>query len=154
MSDSKKPVHLGLSLKALLRENLQWIEDEQARLLQDSPFASASKAEIKLFAALRGQSRSIAELSRYLGVSRQAAHQTVHKLINHGVVELVSSEHNRREKTVLITERGQQARALTAKHFRQIEGQVARRLGDKQLQQLKTLLEQNLAGIEQEQDSD
>jgi DNA-binding MarR family transcriptional regulator len=154
MSESNKPVHLGLSLKALLRENLQWIEDEQARLLQDSPFANASKAEIKLFAALRGESRSIAELSRYLGVSRQAAHQTVHKLINHGVVELITSEQNRREKIVVITERGQQARALTALHFQQIEGQVANRLGDKSLHQLKTLLQENLTGVEKEKAED
>ncbi len=139
---------LSQSLKALLRDNLQWIEDEQARLLEDSPFANAGKAEIRLFAALRGQSRSIAELSRYLGVSRQAAHQTVHKLIAHGVVELQPAEGNRREKIVKITERGQLARALTAEHFSVIEARVAEHIGEQGLQALKQLLASNLEKID------
>lgn len=153
MNRSKTPA-LRHSLKALLRENLQWIEDEQARLLQDSPFASAGRAEIKLFAALRGESRSIAELSRYLGVSRQAAHQTVHKLIAHGVVRLEPMAGNRRQKMVVITDKGQEARALTAQHFRQIESQVAGNIGKAELEQLKRLLAGNLAALREASEQD
>ncbi|MCG8414972.1 MAG: MarR family winged helix-turn-helix transcriptional regulator [Pseudomonadales bacterium] len=144
MSKPNANAKLSQSLKALLRENLLWIEKEQQRLLQDSPFANAGQAEIRLFAALRGESKTIAELSRYLGISRQAAHQTVHKLIGHGVVELQPMKDNRREKMVAITERGQMARSLTAKHFRQIEAKVAKKIGKSELQQLKQLLESNL----------
>lgn len=144
MSESKFNGKLSQSLKALLRKNLEWIEQEQARLLQDSPFATAGQAEIRLFAALRGESRTIAELSRYLGISRQAAHQTVHKLIGHGVVELKPMENNRREKLVVITERGEMARALTAKHFRKIETKVAKAIGKSELELLMHLLQLNL----------
>lgn len=144
MSKSQKSPKLGQSLKALLRANLQWVEDEQARLLQDSAFAEAGPSEVRLFAALRGESRTIAELARYLGISRQAAHQTVHKLIGHGVVRLEPMQDNRREKQVVITQRGQEARELTAKHFRLIENKVARKIGKAQLQVLKQLLAENL----------
>lgn len=69
-TDPKADPLLRESIKALLRDSLPWVESEQLKLLQDSLYAGASNAEIKLFAALRGTSRSISELSRYLGISR------------------------------------------------------------------------------------
>lgn len=135
---------LSLSLKALLRESLEWIESEQALLLEESPYKAASPAEIKLFAALGGKSKSIADLSRKLSVSRQAAHQTVKKLSARGLVTLEHAENNRRDKIVKITEEGMQARKLTAKHFRQIEAQVSKNIGKKNLESLRQLLQENL----------
>lgn len=135
---------LSLSLKALLRKSLEWVESEQALLLEDSPYKSASPAEVKLFAALEGRRKSIAELSRKLAVSRQAAHQTVKKLSARGLVVLEHAENNRRDKIVTITEEGMQARKLTAKHFRQIEAQVSKNIGKKNLESLRQLLQENL----------
>lgn len=141
-ADTKKT--LRHSLKALLRESLEWIEGEQALLLKESPYNSASPAEIKLFAALQGKSKSIAELSRKLGVSRQAAHQTVKKLSARGVVILEHAENNRRDKIVRITEEGTQVQKLTAKHFRQIETKMSKNIGKKNLELLRHLLLENL----------
>lgn len=128
------------SLKALLRDALDWIEAEQNILLQDSPFASASSAEVKLFAALRGQSRSISELSRYLGVSRQAVHHTVHKLVAKSVVTLEHSKTNRRDKLVVISDEGRKVQAMTAKHFQTIENKMAKQIGRANTDTLREIL--------------
>lgn len=128
------------SLKALLRDALDWIESEQDILLQDSPFASASSAEVKLFAALRGQSRSISELSRYLGVSRQAVHHTVHKLVAKSVVSLEHSKTNQRDKLVVISDEGRKVQAMTAKHFQTIENKMATRIGRANTDTLREIL--------------
>ena len=144
MVKTDQNLSLSLSLKALLRESLEWIEREQALLLEDSPYKSASPAEIKLFAALGGNSKSIADLSRKLAVSRQAVHQTVKKLSARGLVVLEHAENNRRDKIVKITEEGMQARKLTAKHFRQIEAKMSNNIGKKNLESLRQLLQENL----------
>lgn len=135
---------LNKSLKALLRDSLEWIESEQKLLLEHSPYNAASSAEMRLFAALHGQDKSISELSRTLGVSRQAAHTTIKKLSARGIVSLEHTENNRRDKIVRITEEGQAARKLTAEHFRIIEAKVAKNIGKKNLELLRKLLKENL----------
>lgn len=153
MDNSKLNSQLRGSLKALLRASLEWLEAEQLKLLQDSPYSAASNAEVKLFAALRGKNRSISELSRYLGVSRQAVHQTVHKLIEKGVVRLEPIANNKRDKSVVITEAGNEARRVTAEHFRTIEKTVADNIGRENLDLLLQLLEQNLLKEQAKQDN-
>ena len=144
MVDAKTDLQLRESIKALLRDSLDWIEQEQLVLLQDSPYASASNAEMRLFAALRGKSRSISELSRYLSISRQAVHQTVHKLIERGIVRLEPAESNKREKLVVITDKGREAQKITAEHFRIIENRMARNIGRNNVEVLRRLLKENL----------
>ncbi|MDP6652472.1 MAG: MarR family transcriptional regulator, partial [Gammaproteobacteria bacterium] len=131
MLNQKTQEQLKNSLKRLLKGTLDWIEEEQNTLLQDSPCASASDAEIRLFAALRGENRSISELSRYLGVSRQAVHQTVHKLHERGVVDLEYAVNNQRDKQVVISEQGREVQKTTAEHFQIIERKIAKNIGRK-----------------------
>ena len=144
MADAKTNPQLRESIKALLRDSLAWIEQEQLKLLKDSPYASASNAEMRLFAALRGKSRSISELSRYLAVSRQAVHQTVHKLIERGIVRLETAQSDKREKLVVITDKGREVQEITARHFRIIESKMARNIGRKNVELLRELLKENL----------
>jgi DNA-binding MarR family transcriptional regulator len=150
MHKKKTEEVLRNSLKALLRDTLDWIEAEQRKLLKDSSFASANNAEIKLFAALRGQSRSISELSRYLGVSRQAVHHTVHKLIEKRVVELQHPESNKRDKLVVISAKGREVQALTAKHFKTIESKMAINIGRDKVELLREQLLKNRAKIDKQ----
>jgi len=143
MPEQKREELLRNSLKALLRDSLDWIEYEQSLLLQDSPFASASNAEVKLFAALRGEKRSISELSRYLGVSRQAVHHTVHKLVTKEVVTLQHSENNKRDKLVVISAKGREVQKMTAQHFKEIEAKMAKNIGREKLELLRQILLEN-----------
>ena len=145
MPDQNSATKLHESLKALFRDSLAWFEEEQLKLLQDSPYASASNAEIKLFAALRGESRSISELSRFLGISRQAVHQSVHRLIARGIVRLESTETNRRDKLVIITDEGREVQKITAQHFKIIEKKIANNIGPENLELVRQLLKDNLA---------
>lgn len=143
MLDKKTDTQLKTSLKVLLRDSLEWIEEEQARLLKDSPYADTSNAEFRLFSALRGESKSISQLSRYLGVSRQAVHQTVHKLIEKNIVQLESTENNKRDKLVVITPEGRNVQKVVAEHFQIIEKKVAKNIGSKNLELLRQLLQKN-----------
>ena len=138
---------LATNLKGLLQDTLEWMDERNAELRQETGFADATPAEAKLFASLRGRDRSISELARSLGVSRQAVHHTAHRLVRAGVVTLTPAEHSRREKLVRITAAGRQAQKMAANNLQQIESEVAGHLSSKQLEQLRSTLVTMLAAV-------
>lgn len=138
---------LANNLKGLLQDTLEWMDVRNAELRADTGFAHATPAEARLFAVLRGRERSISELARALGVSRQAVHHTVHRLISAGVVELAPAAHSRREKLVRITEAGGQIQTMAARNLRQIEKEVAGHLGKENVQLIRTLLMKLMAEV-------
>ena len=93
MIDEQTRKFLATNIKGLMSDMLEWMEARNADLRAGSEF-QGTPAEARMFATLRGKERSISELARALGVSRQAVHTTVHRLVNAGVVELVSSPGN------------------------------------------------------------
>ncbi len=142
LSDADR-AFLATNLKGLLQDVLEKIDARNTELRADTEFANATPAEARLFAALRGGERSISDLARVMGVTRQAVHHTVHRLIDAGVVELVPSGHSRREKLVTITQAGNRVRITTAANLRRIEAEIADRLGkggEKKIAELRRLL--------------
>ena len=77
----------------------------------------------------------------------------MHKLIEKGVVRLEPIANNKRDKSVVITEAGNEARRVTAEHFRTIEKTVADNIGRENLDLLLQLLEQNLLKEQAKQDN-
>lgn len=133
-------IFLESNLKGLLQDVLERLEARNAALRADTAFADATPAEARLFAALRGRERTISELARALGVSRQAVHHTVHRLVRAGVVVLVPSEHSGREKIVRISPSGRQVQVMAAANLRQIEAEVGALIGNRSLETLRSLL--------------
>jgi DNA-binding MarR family transcriptional regulator len=115
---------LETNLLRLLLETSEWMESEMLKLNQNSEYRGTI-AEIKLFNVLRGQEKSISELARILGISRQAVHKTIHKLKDKGYLELKTSKDNKKDKKVIITDSGQAIRELNMlKIFKQIKVEV------------------------------
>ena len=143
MVDENSKQFLATSLKGLLQDTLEWMEVRNSELRRGSEF-EGTPAEAKLFATLRGRSRSISELARAIGVSRQAVHNTVHRLIEAGVVELVAQENSKRDKLVKITRKGTRVQAMAAKNLKVIENEMADRIGAKNVELIRSLLIKNL----------
>ncbi|MEM7020709.1 MAG: MarR family transcriptional regulator [Pseudomonadota bacterium] len=137
--DNKTKQFLATNIKGLMSDTLEWMEARNTELRAGSEF-QGTPAEAKLFATLRGKQRSISELARVLGVSRQAVHNTVHKLIAAGVVELINSPSNQRDKLVRITERGHEVQKMAAKNLREIEEELADSIGRENLELVRRLL--------------
>jgi DNA-binding MarR family transcriptional regulator len=131
---------LATNLKGLLQDVMEQMEARNTDLRENTIFADATPAEARLFAVLRGRERSISDLARVLGVTRQAVHHTVHRLIDAGVVELVVAEHSRREKLVRITATGRKVQAIAAANLRRIEAEMAAVLGEDKVSELRKLL--------------
>ena len=131
----------------LLLEISEWMESEMLELSQNSEY-QGSIAEIKLFNALRGQEKSISELARILGVSRQAVHKTIHKLKDKGYLELVISRNNKKDRLVKITQSGQDIRKQGAEYLMKIERKLSWSIGERNLDYVKEILLEHVKKIQ------
>jgi len=130
---------LSGNLKALLLEKFEWYEKKLLDELSKQGGPLLTTAQSRTLAVLKGGSCSIADIARRLGVSRQAAHKTVARLIDLGWLTLKQSE-KKNEKIVEFTPHGQEMRKITGKSMAKIEQQLAKKLGDQNFSQLVALL--------------
>lgn len=138
---------LETNLLRLLLETSEWMESEMLKLNQNSEYRGTI-AEIKLFNVLRGQEKSISELARILGISRQAVHKTIHKLKDKGYLELKTSKDNKKDKKVIITDSGQAIRKEGAEYLIEIEKKVSWNIGERNLIYLKEILSEHVKNIQ------
>lgn len=130
---------LETNLMRLTMELVEWMEGEMIELNKTSQYRG-SIAEIRLFNALRGEEKSISEVAKIMNISRQAVHQTVHKLVNLGFLELISQDGNKKNKIVKITALGQEIRKQGSEHLMEIERKLSWNLGERNLEFIKIIL--------------
>tara|TARA_A200000159_G_C7077751_1_gene237164 strand:+ start:58 stop:510 length:453 start_codon:yes stop_codon:yes gene_type:complete len=130
---------LETNLLRLTMELVEWMEAEMIELNKTSQYRG-SIAEIRLFNALRGEEKSISEVAKIMNISRQAVHQTVHKLVNLGYLELISQDGNKKNKIIKITALGQEIRKQGSEHLMEIERKLSWNLGERNLEFIKTIL--------------
>ncbi|MBC2607475.1 MarR family winged helix-turn-helix transcriptional regulator [Pelagicoccus albus] len=100
-----------------------------------------SHSEMHLLAKSRYQNLSIAEASRILGISRQAAHKTSLKLRERGYLDLKNPAGNRRDKHIVLTAKGRGFCKRYDRIKRAVEDCIRQRIGDENVQTLRSLLE-------------
>lgn len=131
---------LDQNLKGLMMDLLGRWNREMDQRQTDSQFADIRPGDQRLFGQLRGRPTPMIALHKQLGITRQAAHNSILRLVDHGVVEIVDSAENKKSKIVIVTEKGQQLRALAAESISIIEKSCMERIGKDQLETLKQLL--------------
>jgi DNA-binding MarR family transcriptional regulator len=90
-----------------------------------------------VLACLANRGGTIAELTRYLGVTRQAASQLIDILVTRGYLRRDPDPADRRRMTVELTERGRFAGAQVRAGVDAVDAQLARRLDTAQLRALR-----------------
>ncbi|MDA8884484.1 MarR family transcriptional regulator [Gammaproteobacteria bacterium] len=123
----------------LILEVSEWMEAEMIELNKNSEY-QGSPAEIKIFNALRGKEKSISELARSLGISRQAVHKKTHRLKELGYLDLISSNDNKKDRLIVITEKGQAVRKQGADHLIKIEEKLSWSIGERNFEFMKEIL--------------
>ena len=146
MIDNSTKKFLETNLKGLMMDTIERMEKETA-LLRKGGLYEASPSEVKLFSALRGRERSISEVARALGISRQAVHKTNRRLMELGVTELVEKSGNKRDKFIKITENGLLVQIEGAKHLKIVEDKISQKIGKKNLELFRSLLLKNLKEV-------
>jgi DNA-binding MarR family transcriptional regulator len=127
---------IDLSLSAY-----RWFEDGMLGRLKDAGWSEITRAHSRVFTSIdRGGTRS-SELARRLGVTRQAAHQTIQELVDLGFLQLAPDPTSRRAKRVVLTPRGKRVVADAREIFRELEATLARRIGRKRVARLRRAFE-------------
>ena len=125
----------GMMMTLIARWNAR-MDAERA----ESEFADIRPADMRVFGNLRGRSMPLSDIHREMGFSRQAAQQAVERLTKHGLVRVEPIPDMRRDKMVVITEKGQRRRALAARQIREVESDCAAVIGSDGVEVLRDLL--------------
>ena len=93
-----------------------------------------------LFAALDRDGTRPAELARRLGVTRQSVHQTLHELVDMGLLKLIADPVDRRATIAQLTPQGREHLRVARRIFRDLERELEDRIGTKNAEALRCSL--------------
>tara|TARA_B110000014_G_C20018775_1_gene528486 strand:+ start:296 stop:745 length:450 start_codon:yes stop_codon:yes gene_type:complete len=142
---NKEP--LDTNIVRLTAGLVEWMEAEIIKLNKYLPY-KVSFSEIKLFNALRGKEKSISQLARNLGISRQAVHKTIHKLENMGYLELIAKQNNKKDRIIKITNKGKTVKKQGVEHLIAVEEKLSWSMGERNLKFMKIIISENLKKIQ------
>jgi DNA-binding MarR family transcriptional regulator len=136
MSKSPTPPPLA----RLLLDGFKWFETGLLHRLADAGYPDLRVSHSALFAALDRSGTRPAELARRLGVTRQSAHQTIHELVEMGLLELVADPEDRRASIARLTDEGREHVDVARRIFRDLERQLKERVGVRRVEALRETL--------------
>lgn len=128
-------------LRNLLLQRFNWIEERVLEKARAHGYAQVTPAMSRLFGNMVGQPVGLSELSRRMGVTRQAVHKLANDAARLGLVEFVASPDDARVVRLQFTQAGWAMSALAAKDFEEIESAIKEHLGTRNLAELKRLLQ-------------
>ncbi len=143
MSQSDMPLYLDkLSLVDLVSEQHKQLRELVMQRVQPLLAEHLSETELYLLALAHYQTMNISEAARHMRVSRQSAHKSSQRLCGLGYVELVTSLHNKRDKTLALTAAGVTLFEQVEEIKRQMEQQICVQIGQENLALLRQLFSQ------------
>lgn len=104
-------------------------------------WTDVTRAHSRVFANLDRDGTRPSELARRMGVTRQAAHQTIQELVDRGFLELAPDPKNARARRAVLTARGKRVVADARDIVRDLEDTLERRIGRKRVARLRRALE-------------
>jgi len=128
------------SLRHLLAQRSAWMEAHLHACGDRDGYGYITPAMSRMFGQMGKEPVSLSELARRLIVSRQAVHQLANEALKHGLVELIESPTNRRVRLLRFTPQGEVMYANGTRDLREIERQLAERLGPEDMDTLLRIL--------------
>jgi len=138
--DDKKIQNRPDNVRGLVQDLSEKFDAMVNEMRESTAFAGTRPADAKTFMLISRHPRGLTELAKALGVTRQAAHKSVQRLVDVGLVSFVLAEGSKRDMIADVTEKGLDARAIGLAMARQVDTFVETRVGKDGLEQLRTLL--------------
>ena len=134
-------------LLALLQRGVRWFSDELMERLADAGVGATTPAHAAVLAHLDDEAAlSIAELARRGGVTRQTMHRAVTQLVDEGLLTSTPGPGFPRSSLIELTAAGRHRRDIARGILRDLEGDLADRLGTTTLTKLRQSLTQAWPG--------
>lgn len=139
--NDKKPTHPGFAnIRGLVADLNEYLDQRMVELRKGTGLDAARPADANIFMMINRNPRTISELARDKGVSRQAVHAAVSRLVDLGALRLEPVPGNKRDKMPVPTELGLEARQKAGLLLRELEGDLETALGKDDLETLRSLL--------------
>ena len=133
-----------MDIKYLLLKKFRYVEELSLRVVEEKGITEKDCLVItRILTILSHEICSTSELSRTLGISRQAMHKQIQKLILKGWISLEKDVNNKRIKLVVLTSQGKEVIENRMKHITQIEEKIAKTIGKEKLETLKSILKES-----------
>ncbi|MFH8343962.1 MarR family winged helix-turn-helix transcriptional regulator [Streptomyces sp. NPDC018045] len=129
------------TLPQLLGDARRWFEDALLTAMNAAGGPPVTSTQVQLFAALDTEGTTVATLARRMGVTRQTAHQAVHGLVAAGLLEQVPDPASARQRLIRRTPAGERAHHQAERLLRDLEHQLAERIGHDTVTALREALE-------------
>jgi DNA-binding MarR family transcriptional regulator len=134
-----KPVGQN-NIRGLVQDLSERLDAKSNDLRAKTAFASTRPADAKTFMLISRHPRGLTALSKALKISRQAAHMSVMRLVDAGMVSFEFAEGSKRDMIANLTEEGLKGRQVGLKIAATIEGSVRDKVGDDDLETLRRIL--------------
>ena len=137
----------GPPLLALLQRGVRWFSDQLLERLADAGVDPITPAHAAVLAHLDAEAAlSIAELARRAGVTRPTMHRAVAQLVDEGLLANTPALGFPRSSLIELTAAGRQRRDIASGILRDLEHDLASRLGTGTLAELRESLTQAWPG--------
>ncbi len=129
-----------MNLIDLVSETHQMLRQQAADQWFREGNEPVSQGESHLLSRISDLPRSISEVARLTGVSRQATHRTAMNLQSAGYLELRTHPENRRDKFLHLTPRGRRFVDHSEEMKKRMENRLEHRFGVESIRQMKRML--------------
>jgi DNA-binding MarR family transcriptional regulator len=130
----------NLDLVDLLGERHFLLRSLTERLWNNSHEIYISNSEWFIMARIYKKQPTIAYVSKYVDISRQATHKFIKSLESKGLVEIKNAENNRKEKCLRLTKLGEECYEKNEALKATLEKKIADKIGSENISLLKEIL--------------
>ena len=140
MTDSVETDPLHDNIRTLLYYLGLAVDERLLDYRRGTPYEHVRQSDVRVFITAARANYTISDIARELRITRQAAQMSVKRLLALQVVSLKPVPGNNRDKHVVLTARGQQARQSAAKQSARIEAELAQVVGAEGLEKFRHTL--------------
>jgi DNA-binding MarR family transcriptional regulator len=140
MGDEKNSRAPQNNIRGLVQDLSERLDARSNDLRAGTPFASARPADAKTFMLISRHPRGLTELATALKISRQAAHKSVLRLVEIGVVDFDYAKGSKRDMVAKVTDAGIAAQKVGRLITATIEEDIRAKIGTEDLENLRRIL--------------
>ena len=129
MIDKSDDTFLEQNIKGLMMTLISRWNARMDEVQAGTEFANIRPADMRVFANLRGRTVKLSEIHKEMSFSRQAAQQSVDRLVADEMLAVSADPNSRRDKIVSVTVKGQRWRTIAAGQIRQIAADIGDAIG-------------------------
>lgn len=129
------------NIRGLIQDVAEIWDERTTQFRKGTSSEHIRASEVRTLILIVRKPRTINELSEYFGISRQAAHSTLQRLAEQGLINMEFVEGSKRDKVATISAKGYELRRSTGGFIAEMEDEISEIIGVDALQNLREMLE-------------